>query len=225
MWLAAGRIPCLVFAGDEWQLPPPDHSKRSLVRHPKWRLVHRIELHRVWRQSDGDPLLDKLAVLRKTRPTGVEGTAFVRDLCRNHKAWSGHHWPTAGDIADLLDTTQGGTTVITCTRRGAAWVNALCQEVLFAQAGCPSLGQIPADYESNPDNYDEATGQLKPRCPEPLPLTLYSGLRVRLTRNMDKARDFVNGMSATVLSFDASRQGGYRGDRDLGGPLRLPSDG
>ena len=48
MWLAAGKTPCVVFAGDEWQLPPPDHSKQSLVYHPKWRFVYKVELHKVW---------------------------------------------------------------------------------------------------------------------------------------------------------------------------------
>lgn len=28
----------------------------NLVNHPGWRLVHKIELHKVWRQADGDPL-------------------------------------------------------------------------------------------------------------------------------------------------------------------------
>ena len=86
MWLGAGKLPCLVFAGDEWQLPPPDHTKRSLVHHPQWRFVYKIQLHKVWRQSDEDPLLSKLGYLRKNRPMDAEGTAFVRDLCRNHKA-------------------------------------------------------------------------------------------------------------------------------------------
>ena len=41
MWRAAGKVPCLVFVGDEWQLPPPDNTKRSLVHHPKWRFVYK----------------------------------------------------------------------------------------------------------------------------------------------------------------------------------------
>ena len=202
MWMAAGKAPCLVFAGDEWQLPPPDRTKRSLVRHPKWNLVRKIELHHIWRQHEDDPLQSKLTFLRKNRPTGTEGSTFVRDLCRNHKAWSGHHRPRAEDIQALMERTAGDTTVITCTRRGAALVNALAQEVLFKRAGQPALGRVAADWESNPANYDEDTGVLLDRCPEPWQLTLYVGLRVRLTRNMDKAHDFVNGMAATVLSFD-----------------------
>ena len=203
MWQAAGRVPCLVFAGDEWQLPPPDHTRRSLVKHPKWTCVHRIELHHVWRQSDGDPLLDKLAFLRKNKPSGAEGARFVRDLCRGHKAWSWHHVPNHEDISDLMLATSQRTTIITCTRRGAALVNSLAQEVLFVQAGQTALGRIPADYESNPDNFEETTGALKEQQPEPLDLAIYEGLRVRLTRNVDKPNDFVNGMSAILKDFDS----------------------
>ena len=87
-------------------------------------------------------------------------------------------------------------------------MNDLAQRVFFEQHGHSSLGVVPADYESNPDNFDETTGNLwvdRPR--EALLLTLYEGLRVRLTRNMDKSRDFVNGMAAVVRSFVTGRTG------------------
>ena len=205
MWLAAAKVPCFVFAGDDWQLPPPDHTKRSLLEHPTWRLVYKIQLHKVWRQGEGDPLLRKLAYLRKNRPMGAEGDQFVRELCRNHKAWVGHREPTNLDIESLWENAEGATTVITCTRKGAALVNALFVEVLFEQKGAPVLGKIPVDYEANPVNFDER-GNLLQQCPQPLPLDLYAGLRVRLTRNIDKAHDHVNGMGAVVQCFDARRQ-------------------
>ncbi|WP_422022098.1 hypothetical protein [Pyruvatibacter mobilis] len=143
MWLAAGKVPCVVFAGDDRQLPPPDHTKRSLVHHPQWRFVYKVELHTMHRQADGDALLDKLSYLRMNRPMGAEGDAFIRELCRGHKAWSGHHEPTNMDIEDLFKKTNMETTVITCTRRGAALVNALAVEVLFDLPGCPKLGPRP----------------------------------------------------------------------------------
>ena len=185
MWRAAGKVPCVVFAGDDWQLPPPDRAKQNLVHHPKWRLVYKVELHKVWRQGAGDPLLDKLAYLRKNRPMGAEGDAFIRDLCRGHKAWSGHHEPSNLDVQDLLEK-RPGTTVITCTRCGAALINGLAVEVLFDLPGKPKLGRIPADYESNPENFGPAGGLRTDRRPEPLPLELYEGLRVRLTKNVNK---------------------------------------
>ena len=203
MWLAAAKVPCVVLAGDEWQLPPPDHTKRSLVHHRHWRLVFKVELHKVWRQGQGDPLLQKLAYLRKNRPMGAEGERWVRDLCRGHKAWSGHHEPTNLDIEHLFQMTDLSTTVITCTRWGAALVNALAVEVLFELPGLAKLGRVPADYESNANNY-EPGGRLKQDvCPEALQLDLYVGLRVRLTRNMAKHLDYVNGMMAKIQSYNS----------------------
>ncbi|CAE7260998.1 unnamed protein product [Symbiodinium microadriaticum] len=173
MWLAAGRVPCLVLAGDEWQLPPPDRMQRSLAHHPEWKFVYKVELHHVWRQDNGDPLLGKLML-------GVAITNPPR----------------------LLQHTDNDTTVITCTRRGAAL---LCLEVLRIQPAVPLLGRVLADYECNPVNYDE-TGKLLEQLPGPLDLPLYAGLRLRLTRNVDKPNDFVNGMSTVVLSFDHHKQ-------------------
>ena len=201
MWMAAGKVPCLVLAGDEWQLPPPDNTKQSLVHHPRWRLVYKVELHKVWRQGDGDPLREKLSYLRKNRPMGAEGAAFIRDLCRGRKAWSGHHEPTNLDIESLLEKAPQ-TTVITCTRRGAALINALAMEVLFEFPGQAKLGQVGAAYDNNPDNYDEHGKLWGDRCPAPTPLVLYQGLRLRLTRNIAKHLDFVNGMAATLVSYE-----------------------
>ena len=67
--------------------------------------------------------------------------------------------------------TDNDTTVITCTRRGAALVNQLCLEVLYIQPAVPLLGRVLADYECNPVNYDE-TGKLLEQLPRPLDLPL-----------------------------------------------------
>ena len=58
------------------------------------------------------------------------------------------------DIQDLFQKTDNGTTVITCTRWGAAHINRLAVEVLFELPGLVKLGSVAADYQSNPDNYD-----------------------------------------------------------------------
>ena len=64
------------------------------------------------------------------------------------------------------------------------------------------IGVIPADYETNSVNYDDK-GKLKKKVKLiPAPLTLYKGLRLYLTKNMNKKEDFVNGMQATVVDFD-----------------------
>ncbi len=40
------------------------------------------------------------------------------------------------------------------------------------------------------------------RPPAPLQMQLYKGLRVHLTRNVDKEADFINGTEATVVDYD-----------------------
>eukprot|EP00971_Amphidinium_carterae_P325844 6456345-Amphidinium_carterae.1 len=205
MWSAVGKVPCLAFAGDEWQLPPPSPHQRSLVHHPQWHFVRKVCMHKVFRQGEDDPLLAKLATLRKTRLCGQEGRNFFFDLCNNHKAWSNHHKPNAADIAHLLQTTKEKTTVITCTRWAAGHINTLAVEVLFRNPGAQQLGTIPADYESNPANYGTDSNLLQQQL-APLSMTLYYGMRIRLTKNMHKNFDYVNGMGAWVLDFNAKNR-------------------
>ena len=134
--------------------------------------------------------------LRKNALTGQEGSCVLRDLCWKHKAWSGHHEPNTDDIRHLLERTDNKTTVITCTRRGAALINGLCLDSLFSQPAAPVLGKVAADYESNPI-----------RLPQPLPLPLYEGLRVRLTRNVDKPQpSWWKPRPSTVFAFILSPQ-------------------
>ena len=64
------------------------------------------------------------------------------------------------------------------------------------------LNHFAAKNDNNPDNYDENGKLRSDRCPEPTPLVLYQGLRLRLTRNVAKHLDFVNGMAATVVSYE-----------------------
>ena len=91
------------------------------------------------------------------------------------------------------------TTFVTVTRRATAILNTLALEVLFAEA--MPLGTAAVDPESNLENYDDR-GRLI--AMEPLRLPVFVGARVTLTKNIDKARDFVNGMAATVVGMKRS---------------------
>ena len=42
------------------------------------------------------------------------------------------------------------------------------------------------------------------RPPVPLSMKLFKGMRVRITRNVDKGSDFINGVEATVKSYDSA---------------------
>ena len=130
---------------------------------------------------------------------------MTKKICRGHRAWKTKD-PEAWDIQDLMRKTNMKTTVVTCTRRGAAKVNELARQVLFEDRHKPTIGTIPADYEANEVNYDEQ-GKLKKKTKlMPAPLKLYKGLRLYLTRNMNKQEDFVNGMQATVVDYDEATQ-------------------
>ena len=88
-------------------------------------------------------------------------------------------------------------------------MNALAVEVLFGYHGYKKLATIPGVYTDNPDNYfrdEEDDGKLKLRTdrrPLPSPMKIYKGMKLYLTANKDKENDFVNGMEATVESYEA----------------------
>ena len=87
----------------------------------------------------------------------------------------------------MLARTDGQTTFVTCTKRGAAAINDLAVQVLFRNRNRRPVDSLPADYKDNAENYDER-GQL----------------RVVLTRNRDKQNHYVNGMVAEVEALDAA---------------------
>lgn len=149
-----------------------------------------------------DPVLGKkLASLRMNSQTGHAGKDFVAHLCRGHKAWSGHNEPTSLDVKTVL-VVHPDTTFITCTRRGAAVINQHAVQVLFEEKDIRPLTEIPADYEDNAENFNDQSKLRQDQPPVPSRIQVYRGLRVVLTKNLDKQKHFVNGMSCRVISFD-----------------------
>ncbi|CAE7870654.1 unnamed protein product, partial [Symbiodinium necroappetens] len=125
--------------------------------------------------------------------------------CNVLRAWNGHV-PTVADVKRLL-TTYPTTTFLTVTRKGSCTINALAAQGLFGRR--VPLATIPGDIESNWRNYT-ADGKLKPfNVLEPLNLVIYEGMKIFFTRNVDKTRDYVNGMQATVESFDHATNAVY----------------
>ena len=142
-------------------------------------------------------------MLRISKLEGEAGIRFLHtDICREHKAWSGHHAPTAVDIEDVLARTQNRTTFFTCTKRGAAIINDHTVQVLFRNRRQRLLAQVPGDYEDNQENYGEGGKLCTDRAPVPAQVPLYRGLRIVLTKNLDKEHHFVNGMGAVVEAVD-----------------------
>ena len=64
------------------------------------------------------------------------------------------------------------------------------------------LVQLPGDYDANPDNFGKGSKLRDDRQPLPAKVSIKKGLRLYLTRNVDKAGDFVNGMGCVAQSWD-----------------------
>ena len=173
MWEAAA----LVFAGDFWQLPGVNDSQAT--HSPKWRSVFVVNLHEMWRCKD-QKLRKKLELLRTAAPTPEQ----LADICRGHKAWTHAGDPTLEEMEEVLRR-HPDTTVVTCTRQKAAVVNQLVIQALFEKMRKPVLGQLDLDWEANPANYEEG-GRRKETTPKPLQQEIYAGMRVHLTRNVNK---------------------------------------
>ena len=65
------------------------------------------------------------------------------------------------------------------------------------------LAELPAESDINKDNYED--GKLrKHRHPIPSTLQIRKGMRLHLTRNVDKAGNFVKGMACEVQVWNDS---------------------
>ncbi|CAK9101303.1 ATP-dependent DNA helicase PIF1 [Durusdinium trenchii] len=203
MFVAAGKQVLLLLMGDDWQLPSI-HPERA-DSHPQWTFGHIITLREIKRCKCPE-LQAKLDFLRCHKPMGAEGKRLINRLCYKHKAWTGHEEPTALDIESVLAQTDGKTTFVTCTRRGASIINDLVAQVLFTNRNKRPIGTIPGDYGDLAENYTDQGRLREDRPPLPNQVLLYVGLRVLLTRNQDKQNHYVNGMLADVEAFHPESQ-------------------
>eukprot|EP00435_Cladocopium_sp_Y103_P067628 s916_g30.t1 len=191
---------CVAFGlvGDPFQCP--GFGERRVWESPLWLCaVQRTRLHQIYRCVD--PEFQKvLSVLRTAKPTstGSRGTLTAQQIMKGRRAWYGHT-PTVDDVQRLLQKFPH-TAFMAITRRGAAHLSDLATQALFGHL--EPMAVLPADVESNPENYDD-NGALKAHNElVPLQLTCYQGMKVFLTRNVDKTRDYINGMGATIETYD-----------------------
>ena len=202
LWEAAGRRPCLLLTGDFYQLPPIRAPGTSAIWESRfWNADYKHEI--LFDASTNfritcPVLAEKLRHLRVSMPSHA---LFLR-IVRHHKAWSGD-FPSGYEYLQLMRRTERETTVVTCTRRAATRINDLALQVLFADTHRAPLDVIPADYESNTDNYDGHGNLRDDGRLAPLHFQLYRGSKVFLTKNLNKRAGFVNGMLATVDHYCA----------------------
>jgi len=193
------RAAAFALIGDRYQMA--GFGEERVWHSPTWRLaVHKTDLHHMFRCKD--PAFKKiLNCLRTAKPsmTGARGGTSVPDIMRHRRAWKGHA-PKVADVRRIL-VKHPDTTFLAIARRNVCLLDGLCIEAKFPRRA--PLAVIDADVESNPENYNE-DGRLKGlrdmKCTQ---LPLHEGMQVYFTRNVDKARDFVNGMRGTVVGWDS----------------------
>ena len=94
--------------------------------------------------------------------------------------------PTAWDVHHVLQETPQ-TFFLTVSRRAASLLNGFAVESLFGDA--VPLGVFPTDPESNLANYQGSSIVAE----TPLEQAIYKGMRIILTKNLNKEVGFVNG--------------------------------
>lgn len=192
LWDNADRRPALIFVGDFHQLRGMDGTRAT--DSPRWQHVAKRHL-RTMRRCKCAELKWKLELLRTAKPSREQ----LHRLIRGHRAMPDRGpgfspEPTNLDMEGMLGEWPDAT-FVTVTRRAASVLNDLAVEALFKDERPCAV--VPADYESNLENYDHY-GQLVD-C-QPVYLPIYLGMRVTLTRNVNKGIGFVNGMAATVVA-------------------------
>ncbi|CAE7468115.1 unnamed protein product [Symbiodinium sp. KB8] len=199
LWKYADQLPCLVLLGDFWQLPVVDKTAERCEQSAAWAGHVKTIPFREQVRCKCPALQAKLDILR----TAVPSMQQLKKILRGHRAWTTRE-PTGYDLLELFRQHEN-TTVVTCTRHGAATINDLAATVFFEDRHKHPLGVLPLDYEANQDNYGRG-GRLRSGTLQPALRTVYKGMRIFLTKNMSKEDDFVNGMAATVEDFDERSQ-------------------
>ena len=186
LWHHADRRPAFVMVGDFCQLRSIESERTCDSRF--WHTVEKKEL-RTMRRCKCPELRWKLELLRTAKPSVEQ----LKKTLKGHKAPNGDkrssfkmQAPTADDIAGVLQETPH-TTFATITRASAALVAEWAVAYLFG--GCIPEACVPADPESNPENF-VGSEQVYHYV---MQLAIYIGMALTLTRNLNKSGGYVNG--------------------------------
>ena len=159
-----------------------------------WHTVEKKEL-RTMRRCKCPELRWKLELLRTTKPSVEQ----LKKILKGHKAPNRDkrssfkmQAPTADDIAGVLQETPHRT-FATITRASAALVAEWAVAYLFG--GCIPEACVPADPESNPENF-VGSEQVYHYV---MQLAIYICMALTLTRNLNKSGGYVNGQRVTVV--------------------------
>eukprot|EP00973_Karenia_brevis_P014000 1899931-Karenia_brevis.AAC.1 len=125
-------------------------------------------------------------------------------IAKGHRAWPKHGGPRCADIAAIF-AKHPNTVPLAVSRQGCFDFNELALAALFPREA--QVGTLTADVESNPENYDEC-GVMKPLSElRPSKMPIFIGMKVFITRNLNKDTDFINGMACLVDGYDRVNDG------------------
>ena len=206
LWDAAYRRPALIFVGDFHQLRSVEGS--TAKHSPRW--ARDIGVMALWemRRCKCDELRWKLELLRSSKPSARQ----LRKMLQNHRApkvrLPGMRVePTAEDVAQIMVETPN-TVFVTFTKGRAEQLNELVVQALFS--GIPPVTLAPGDPRDNWRNYAGFNEMVDAETPW---IPIYIGMRLTLTRNLDKDNGFVNGMGCRVVKV---RKSGIEVRTDVG---------
>ncbi|CAK0883129.1 unnamed protein product, partial [Prorocentrum cordatum] len=196
LWRAAEMYPTFVFLGDFFQLPGVEQT--SARDSPLWHsaCMQRLKLRAMIR-CKCLLLRKKFEILRVAKPSVKQ----LRFILRGHKAPSAEYYdesaegPSQETVSRILAETPH-TLFLTVSRKACATLNDFAVQSLFSED--MPVAVLPADPESNVDNYDGA----KFIDDKPLATPIFAGMRVVLTKNLNKAAGYVNGMGAEFLGME-----------------------
>ncbi|CAK0908773.1 unnamed protein product [Prorocentrum cordatum] len=193
LWSVAEKVPALVFLGDKYQLPGVGETRPwESCAWDRPRCYH-VKLDETWRCKEQrfQDILDELRTSKPSKDT-------LHKICRGRKAWKSGE-PTPADLKALFEK-HPDTRIVTCTRKGAATVNAAAIVALYGRKS--PLATLPGDVELNPENYWDGKFRTD-RQPIPSAVPVYKRMMVYLTKNVRKEDDFVNGMLCEVENYHA----------------------
>ena len=199
LWDAVDHVPTLALIGDRYQMS--GYGDRRPWDSPLWKVATKVtSLKKAFRCKDA-AYAKLLHALRTAKPAATcnPDVVAVPDIMRGRRAWTGNA-PTVADVRRIL-IRHPNTTFLAVTRAGAALINDLAVQAKYPRRR--PIAVVEGDVEANPENY--VRGVLKPlRELVAMELCIHAGMQVYLTKNVDKAVDYVNGMLCTVESWDAA---------------------
>ena len=182
VWMATGKTCGMMMLGDFHQLPSVAGTDARQSTY--WQKIRKVHLTFSFR-SDDDWFNAKLNGMRIFQPK----CELRNRILRGHKAWNHPGGPTDEDLR-MLFRRHSNTKILVVSRKAAHEVGVAAARVTVGRRRL--LAILPADYDSNPENYDK--GKLrKDRQPLPALVEIRHGLRVQFTKNIDKDNDQVNG--------------------------------